>query len=298
MLLRLLLLVLFFGLICDSHVRASPSEVNNIILITLDGVRWQDLFDGKSPAGFNMDSRKLYPNIYRYFVDNGMAFGKDSEVRVANPAHVSMPGYLEIMRGYPSIDCFDNECQPNLTRTLVNEFPSAAVFSSWDLIDHIIDDSPAVNTGRYHRNQNWINLGLPDDKGFPEAFGENYRPDEFTGKAASEYYNKFHPQFLWISFGDTDEYAHAGDYPGYVNALQRADVFIGRLMKSLPKNTTVIVSPDHGRGSDWRHHGWDSESGKAWLLMSGNKVPAIGFVKGGTIYLFDIYNKVMLIKKS
>jgi hypothetical protein len=56
----------------------------SVILITVDGIRWQEIFDGVDRAATQsapgrrfapLPSRLLLPNIYREFVDNGTVLG-------------------------------------------------------------------------------------------------------------------------------------------------------------------------------------------------------------------------------
>jgi arylsulfatase A-like enzyme len=61
----------------------------------------------------------------------------------------------------------------------------------------------------------------------------------------------------------SDDWARHGNYAEYLNATRRVDTYLGRLwnsVQSLPEykdKTTLIFSPDHGRGelSDWKNHG-------------------------------------------
>ncbi len=138
----LLLLVLIASDTKEIYTITTPK----IVLITIDGVRWQDIFDAHDGIGsFKPESKNLVPNIYKNFVDGGMAIGKNSQALVGGPAHVSLPGYLEIMRGYPSLDCTDNYCGQNTKPTLIDEFAGdAAVFSGWEPISRVFDNSLAV----------------------------------------------------------------------------------------------------------------------------------------------------------
>ena len=190
--------------------------------------------------------------------------------------------------------------------SLVNLFPkNSAVFGSWETISKVISNSISiVNVGRYDRNGWWRMLSLKDDTLFPETIGDNlYRPDLYTANAVFEYLNKgYRPQFLWISLGDTDEFAHMGDYKNYLESLKKADKFIGELIAKYDSNTTFIITTDHGRGMGWRDHGSDKESARTWFMMYGNKIPARGFTDYTyTVHSADIYDTVAHIafdKKS
>lgn len=272
----------------------APSRVTSpkVVMITLDGVRWQDIFNGTDHMMFHgqpMSARELLPNLYYQFVDGGMVVGKDSQFIATGPAHISLPGYLEIMRGYPSVDCQENDCEPRLkTDTIADLFNKSAVFASWDTIRKTVGknvDSFVVNCGRTFRSTGWKKAELEDNQSFQEVWGDYlYRPDDLTEKAAVDYLQHNNPDFIWISLGDTDEWAHSGDYDKYIEALQRADKFVGMVVEMVKQGEdgqdfTFIVTADHGRGLNWHHHGWDRESARDWFMMSGRGVPAKGFVQ-------------------
>lgn len=267
------------------------STTPKVVLITLDGVRWQEIFNGTDPIlyqGQAMEAKELLPNLYYQFVERGMVVGKDSQFIATGPAHISLPGYLEIMRGYPSVDCQTNDCEPRLkTETMADLFNKSAVFASWDTIRKTIGkntDKFVVNCGRDFRSTGWKKAELEDNQSFPEVWGDHlYRPDDLTEKAAIDYLQYYSPDFFWISLGDTDEWAHAGDYDKYIEALQQADKFVGMVIEMVKqaedgKDFTFIVTADHGRGLQWQSHGWDPESARDWLMMSGRGIPAQGFV--------------------
>lgn len=260
-----------------------------VVLITVDGIRWQEIFNGTDPIlyhGKQMSARELLPNMYYQFVDRGMVVGKDSMFVATGPAHISLPGYLEIMRGYPSVDCQENDCEPRLkTETVADLFDKSAIFASWDTIRKTVNnDNFVINCGRNFRSTGWKKAELEDNQNFPEVWGDYlYRPDDLTEKAAIDYLQYYSPDFFWVSLGDTDEWAHYGDYDKYLESLQQADKFIGMVIEMVKSTEeggdyTFMVTADHGRGLNWQSHGWDKESARDWLMMAGRGIPAQGFV--------------------
>jgi arylsulfatase A-like enzyme len=90
---------------------------------------------------------------------------------------------------------------------------------------------------------------------------------------------------MFLGLGEPDEYAHRGDYAGYLGSLRTADAVLGDLMATLDRmgdrgaHTTVLVTADHGRGRDWRHHGREfPESGRVWLVAAGAQIKGRGLV--------------------
>lgn len=66
-----------------------------------------------------------------------------------------------------------------------------------------------------------------------------------------------HPQLLWVYLADVDHYGHLGVWENYVGAISRADSLVGALWEAIQAdpiyrdNTTMVVTNDHGRHTDY-----------------------------------------------
>ncbi|HSN98204.1 MAG TPA: hypothetical protein VLS89_07895, partial [Candidatus Nanopelagicales bacterium] len=112
-----------------SAMTASGADDRSVVLITIDGVRWQEVFRGVDPGlarlsglpeGAVEDARELLPGIHRLFFEEGTALGdprRRGGISASGSPYISMPGYLELLTGATS-DCRRNDCTPSLTRTL------------------------------------------------------------------------------------------------------------------------------------------------------------------------------------
>lgn len=300
----LLICILLSLFIATDNNLYLPYKAPKIVLITLDGTRWQDIFGKPSSlvAHLSIPNERLIPTIRTRFIDGGVAFGEKSAITVANPAHVSLPGYIEIMSGRPSKTCFDNQCGQNDMPTIIDKFPNdAAVFASWELINKTFDNSfVIVNTGPLGRNDKWDNLLVPDNKRTPDEFGDDeYRADKYTQEAVMQFlYFKDQPSFMWVSLGDTDEYAHQNNSLFYYASLNSMDTFIYELMKITDPNTIFIICPDHGRSVRFTDHGSDASSGRVYILLGGN-IEKQGSVKlNYEAHLSDIYPTIIRLTKN
>jgi hypothetical protein len=281
-----------------------------VVLVVLDGVRWQEVFEGVDRVlarrqGLKVASaRDLMPNLHRLVDGEGLALGAPGhggEITASGPQFISMPGYIEIFTGKPDPGCRRNNCAPAPARTVVDQVREASgpddveVVSSWPNIARAAsaDSGFALTAGR-----NLVNREADLRSDAPTAHllalgaaasawpGEgNYRPDSITSQLALRRLAVAQPRFLFVGLGDADEYAHHGDYRGYLEALRASDAFLGELSSVLGtmgprgRHTTVLVTADHGRARDFVNHGRQfPESGRVWLVAAGPDVAGRGMV--------------------
>jgi hypothetical protein len=291
-------------------LETDPKAPHTVVLIALDGVRWNDVFHGVEKAraqalGFRagevLSARQLVPNLSS-LADSGMAIGTNGSGITANgPGFVSLPGYLEMLTGAPT-RCLDNDCAPVDRSTIADEMAAepgtgpldVAVIASWDRIERAASKSPEnliVSAGRHHgATRNRLRYDpIADDlfergsKDGPEPGSGDFRRDRSTAAIALHYLRTQRPRFLFIGLGETDELAHKGDYRGYLEALGQADEMIGNVASLLSayeregRRTTLIVTTDHGRGPDFARHGSHApESGAVWVVAAGAGIPKTG----------------------
>ena len=288
----------------SSRVTPAISD-GRVVLVTIDGARWQDVFGGSDADRSGappVPPEQLMPRVYGLLADHGVAFGADREgcgtVHTASGANVSLPGYQEIFTGRPSY-CLDNNCE-GVSESVLDEaaradVPGVASIGSWEVLDRAVSGGGAgvlVAVGRSWPAEvsgatvgstsldGLVAAGLAAD---PYPGHDGYRPDAQTAAIALEYFRAAKPAFLHIGLGDTDELGHRDDYPGYLVALRNADALIGSIADEIAKlgalgeKTTLLVTPDHGRNSDFRDHGTlRIESGRTFLLAFGAGVTARG----------------------
>src|SRR5262249_8870706 len=106
-------------------------------------------------------------------------------------------------------------------------------------------------------------------------------PDQYTARSALDYLDDHRPRFLWVSLGDTDEWAHQNNYGAYIQALRRADAFVGELwakLDSMPEyhdKTTIIVTTDHGLEWSFQDH-VTHDASSVWLMARGGPIARRG----------------------
>lgn len=315
---------------------ARSQQTENIIIITTDGFRWHEVFKGMDSAIANNSKynqgdssyifknywdadevvrrKKLMPFFWNIIADHGQIYGNrkyGNKVNNANPHWFSYPGYSEIMTGFADTTINSNDFPPNPHVTVL-EFLNrqakfrgkVAAFGAWDAFDRILNEErsgmPVVSafqpTGGSNPNANerLINAMLKDSY---KPFGDIECLDVFTHYAALEHLKTKKPKVLYISYGETDEWAHHGYYKSYLDAARQVDAWIKKIwefVQSDPqyKNKTALyITTDHGRGDlnkdEWTSHGSDiKDAYQIWFAVMAPGIPAKGEVKS-TIQIYQ-----------
>lgn len=287
---------------------AAPEEApgDPVVLVVLDGVRWQEIFEGIDPLlarGTPLEPRsaaQLTPNLHALMRDHGASLGGTDRgrIRASGPNFVSLPSYREIFSGRSAEDCTDNECAHIRRTTVVDELRdrgrSVAVFSSWEKIEL---------AAAKQMDGVMMSAGRGEDPGDPWPGSGAFRQDRATADAALRHLVAERPDFLFLGLGEPDEYAHRGDYAGYVRSLAAADSVIGELRSRLDRmgergrRTHLFVTTDHGRSQGFREHGGRfPESARVWLVASGPRILARGDVEAeGDRRLRDVAPTIRLV---
>jgi hypothetical protein len=261
------------------------------------------------------ESRKaLMPFLWSVMVPQGEIYGnrdKGSDAFVTNGLNFSYPGYSETLTGHPDnarIKSNDNIPNPNVTvlewldRGWKKETPGAhdltAVFGAWEVIGGIVNQQRCgftVNVGFQPFTEipmtprlDLINHWKAET---PHVFDDEPF-DAPTFYTTMEYLKVAKPRLLFLSLGETDDWAHANRYGFYLEAATRADDYLRRLWEFLQTEpeyrgrTTILFLPDHGRGgvpTGWQSHGEKlPESKYIFFAAMGVGVPEHGELGAGT----------------
>lgn len=255
--------------------RAAGPAAENVLIVTFDGFRWQELFGGFDAAlgtkadggvrrpeelaarfdGKTPEARReaLLPFFWGVVARDGQVLGdasRGSRVRVTNGLWFSYPGYNEMLSGAPDprVDSNDKKPNPNLTvLEWLNQQPGfagrVAAYGSWDVLPFIV----AAERSKLHVNGDGPALLAPaSDRDrllnemsadLPSLWGGE-RLDAVTMQGALEYLRTRKPRVLYVMLGETDTWAHDRRYDQYLDAAWRSDRFVRRLWdeaQSLPQ---------------------------------------------------------------
>lgn len=299
-------------------------STENVIFVMTDGLRWQEVFRGADVSLMNKENggvadvpslQKAYwheteetrrsalmPFLWGVVARRGQIYGnrgKGSEVYVTNGLNFSYPGYSETLCGFADPRIHSNEKVPNPNVTVLEWLNErrpyrgrVAAFTAWDVFPSILNAARAgfpVNSGYDPLSSvpatpriELLNRLKADG---PHVWnGEPFDAIQFY--TALEYMKARKPRILYLSLGETDEWAHQGNYEEYLNAAHRVDAYVESLWETAQSmhqyrgKTTLIFSPDHGRGDgplEWKDHGEKIPSSKhIWIAFLGPDTPARG----------------------
>lgn len=321
---------------------SSEESAANLVLVTLDGVRWQEVFGGADLSLIederyshnpdllkkaywheqrNVRRERLFPFLWSVIAADGAFVGdreRGSQMEVSNNWWFSYPGYNEILTGRadPSIDSNDRNWNANVTflEALNGRSPFTGrvlAFASWDVFPYVI------NTQRSHVP---VNIGPSDSAPAPDESTQTgwlnevsstaprlwptVRLDFLTHGYAMEALREQHPRVLYVAYGETDDFAHDGNYDRYLDAAHRTDQMLAELWRHLQSDafyrgrTNFLITTDHGRGNSadgWPHHASPAAiarggikdaadgvpgSNQTWLTAIGPAIRSAGLIKG------------------
>src|SRR3569833_443144 len=257
--------LLLFALSVCSGLLAQNRKTQNVIVVTLDGFRWQEMYRGIDSTILNSkyaddkaglrkrywaqtaaERRKLLlPFFWSTIESQGQLYG-DRDAgnynEVANKYHFSYPGYNEIFTGFPDERMNTNNPVLNPNTNVVEYLDKqkgyegkVAVFASWEAF-------PAIfNVGRSGLK---VNAGYTDVQGTtiddrikhlnemqhqaPHYLGDT-RIDFMTYELGKEYMKQYKPRIMYMALDETDDMAHAGYYKMYLDDAHTEDGYLKEL---------------------------------------------------------------------
>jgi len=262
-------------LLVASASAAEPTArlTHNVILVTLDGVRVQEVFGGLDETVASHDALQVYseiatgreryggataearreallPVFWKTLAPQGLVFGSPSHgnhVKVQNRVLWSTPGYTEIMTGAPRAEVTDNDGVRHPYPTVLEyardalglEYGQVAQIGSWE----------GFKLAAASRDDAFLMVGvhdtIPAPWGSPQidrlaalrrqvmGLWEEGSNDVLTFRMAQDFLVRNQPRVLWLALVNSDDWAHAGRYDRYLEYLHLADSLLGELWQTL-----------------------------------------------------------------
>ncbi len=252
---------------------AAPLKTRNVVLIVLDGLRWQEVFAGADATLMNeqyggsweseaqlatrfgnpeLQQRReqLMPFLWKVIGKQGQIYGNQklgSVAQVVNDYASSYPGYSEMSIGHADPTIIDNaeRYNPNLNVfEWLNQQPDlkgkVGIVGSWHLYREIFNTP---------RSKLYIQAGgTPPPMSSPptprdELLTRLYKTtlaledgdvtDSFVQVTLLDYLHAAHPRVLFVGYGDTDEWAHSGRYDQLLESAHKSDSFAQELWETM-----------------------------------------------------------------
>jgi hypothetical protein len=263
-------LFLAASLFLDCEASAA-TKTENVFLITVDGLRWQEIFTGAEAALISKDvggvgdtnrlakqywrdtaeerRRVLLPFFWETIAKKGQLYGNASNgspALLTNGKKFTYPGFNEIFTGFADarIDKNEKRWNPNVSVfEWLHRKPAFAGrivgFANWDVHTYILNSQRSgipvwsgYDTNLPAAPGSRLELVQQLHKDTTEIWGE-MSFDSFYFHAAQEYAREQQPRLVWLGLSETDEWAHEGRYDRYLHAANLMDRYVGKLWATL-----------------------------------------------------------------
>lgn len=325
---RLVSVLVLVWLCLPHHTARAEDPSLNLVLVTLDGVRWQEVF-----AGVDLDliederyshrpellketywrqdqaerRKRLFPFLWSTIASQGVLIGdrnQESYMEVSNPWWFSYPGYNEILTGHadPAIDSNDRNWNPNITfLEILNGMKGfknrVMAFGSWEVFPYIINtrrNELPVNAGLAQTTPaateqiRWLNKVSAE---VPRLWA-TVRLDFITHGYAMEALKNQQPRVIYIAYGETDDFAHDRSYDRYVDAAHRTDQMLRELWNWLQADPfyrdRTVLIITTDHGRGNTPDGWPHHASAASMAKADSQDRADGVPGSDQIWLAAI----------
>ncbi len=256
-------IILLFLLLLAFKGKSQKLKTENIFIVTMDGLRWQELYGGADSSLIDdkkyvhnpkdlknrfwkddMQNRRetLMPFFWNTLAHEGQLYGNrkhNNKVNCTNNMWFSYPGYSEILCGFADNKRIKSNAKiPNPNTTVLEFFNrgaykgKVAAFGSWDVFPYIINEKRSgipVNAGF----EPYVGDDITEREQFLNVLQKEIRSpwggvrlDVFTHHYALEYIKKNKPKVVYIAYGETDDFAHDGRYDEYLKSAHQTDQYI------------------------------------------------------------------------
>lgn len=266
---------LFYLNLClfPRETAGAEHKTENLVLITLDGVRVEEMFGGIDERILRSVSRekriedsplykkywaptakerreKLMPFFWRVLMtEHGSVAGNralGSTVLLKNTHRFSYPGYSEILTGEAHDDVIKSNDKiqnpyPSVLEFLKTELrlhpTRVAAFASWDVMNWIAEQTPnsiTINAGfEPYLHPSTEITALNLLQDETNTPWDSVRHDVYTFRFAMAHLKTYKPQVFYLSLGETDDWAHDGRYDRVLQAIVRTDDYFRQIWEYL-----------------------------------------------------------------
>jgi hypothetical protein len=246
-----------------------------VVLIVLDGLRWQEVFDG--PEHDLMDEKHggvedlpalrkefwrdtpaagraaVLPFLWNVVAKQGEIFGnqhRGSIARVTNGYKFSYPGYNEMLSGHADPRINSNSFGPNPNETVFEYLNKqqdlrgqVAAFTTWDNFVDIFNVPRSGLLVRAGWRVSWTPPLTPREELLRDLYAATTHIDSdgvldsFMQLDLMDYLESHSPRVLFVGYGETDDWAHNGRYDLVLESAHNDDAGIAALWNHMQQNS-------------------------------------------------------------
>ncbi len=294
----------FIVVIFQSCQKQFPEK--KVIFVIVDGIP-DDVIDSVAT-----------PNLDKIIAEGGITkatMGGEKDGYSQTPT-ISAVGYNSLLTGVwaNKHNVWGNDIKnpnyqyPTIFRLLKDQFPEkkTAIFSTWlDNRTKLAGDG-LPQTDHLKIDYHFDGLEL-DTLTYPHDEEKNYIHliDEEVSKEAAKSIAEIAPDLSWMYLEFTDDMSHKyGNSPQFVDAVQKADVQIGRVWDAIKEREAnfnedwlIVITTDHGREDDGHGHGGQSDRERSIWIASNSKNTNAHFTEmGQTVDIFPSIANFMGLK--
>lgn len=266
---RILRWLLLSAIACT--VAVAENKTRNVILITVDGLRWQEVFRGAEEGLMNYTNggvgnvgrlktafwrdteparrEALLPFFWGTVAKQGQLYGntnKGSTALLTNGRKFTYPGFNEIFTGFADDRIISNDKRDNPNVTVfewLHRKPAfagrAVAFANWDTHFYIFN---ARRSGipTWTGYTNTLEFAPGSKLALLEQVHRDMNPlwpdmdfDAIYINMALEYLPEKKPRLMWLGLSEPDEWAHEGRYDNYLWSASKMDSYLARLWNTL-----------------------------------------------------------------
>lgn len=266
--------LLLLVLLPTTAVADNPTvKAENVIIVTLDGLRWQEVFGGADDSLLDdklggvrdlpgvkrrywretaSERREaLMPFLWGTVTKQGQVFGnprRGAQAVSTNGLKFSYPGYSEMFCGVADarVDSNAKKDNPNLSvLEFLHDKPAfrarVEAVCTWDVfpsIFRVTQSGLRIQAGWEPFKGDQLTERERQTNEFMERL-PRYWPanafDVFAMEAARSALERRHPRVLYIALGETDEWGHGRRYDLYLDAANKSDRFLADTWQALQK---------------------------------------------------------------
>ncbi|MFT4840552.1 MAG: hypothetical protein ACI90M_001009 [Candidatus Azotimanducaceae bacterium] len=257
------------------QLHTEQRRTENVLLVTLDGLRWQDVFGGADNRMMNVTdggvkdllaTRKrftrgdklknrevLMPFLWQVIAKQGQVFGdpdSNAKATIVNTMKFSYPGYSELICGVVDEAIQSNNKFPNPNINVLEYLNSlqpyrgkVATFASWGVHEYIVNKARSGIMCEVAWQPITVATSAQRQHELqqmvdllPRYWDNGFSFDALTFGRAKEYLMAKKPRVLYVALGETDEWAHSRRYDLYLQMAQRNDTMIRELWQWLQQD--------------------------------------------------------------